>query len=271
MRRTRTDPKSSAAPDALRSHDSDLRRRYSTTDLGVLTEAEAKRFLASASADPQSDVTLAWELLYRLEPELYDRLATAERLHPSILGWLPRHVDRIVEVGAGTGRLTLELAHRAREVVAIEPAAPLRKLLAQKLLHANHGHRVRLVDGFFDDLPVSGDWADLVITCSAFTPAPGHGGEAGLAQLERVCRPGGTVAIVWPNHIDWLTARGYHYVAFPGEMFVEFASPAEAAELIPIFYPTAAAEALRDDQRRVSFSSLGINPPRDLAFKVKAE
>ena len=67
---------------------------------------------------------LAWELLYRLEPELYDRLARAERIHPGVLGWLPQGIDRIVEVGAGTGRLTLELLGRAREIVAIEPAAP---------------------------------------------------------------------------------------------------------------------------------------------------
>ena len=35
------------------------------------------------------DLALAWELLYRLEPELYDRLVSAERLHPDVLGWLP--------------------------------------------------------------------------------------------------------------------------------------------------------------------------------------
>ena len=44
---------------------------------------------------------------------------------------------------------------------------------------------------------------------SAFTPATGHGGETGLAEMERVCRPGGCVAILWPNHLSWLAARGY--------------------------------------------------------------
>ena len=46
-------------------------------------------------------MSLAWELLYRLEPGLYERLANAERLHPDIMDWLPRCADRIVEVGAG--------------------------------------------------------------------------------------------------------------------------------------------------------------------------
>ena len=94
---------------------------------------------------------LAWELLYRLEPGLYDRLATAERLHPAVLRWLPDGIDRIVEVGAGTGRLTLELLERAREIVAVEPAAPLRDTLTRKLARVKDGHRATVVGGFLDD------------------------------------------------------------------------------------------------------------------------
>ena len=67
----------------------EVRRRYTTADLGVLTRDESRRFVPQGSGDPQTDVTLAWELLYRLEPELYERLVSAERLHPGVLGWLP--------------------------------------------------------------------------------------------------------------------------------------------------------------------------------------
>jgi SAM-dependent methyltransferase len=248
----------------------ELRRRYTPADLGVLTRDEMSRFARGEDADPRADVTLAWELLYRLEPELYDRLVTAERLHPGVLGWLPHDADRIVEVGAGAGRLTLELVGRGREVVAVEPAAPLRRILTRKLGEAAHGDRARVAHGFFDDLPVPDDFADLVVACSAFTPAPGHGGEAGLAEMERVCRPGGRVAIIWPNNLDWLAVRGYEYVCFAGQMSAEFASHQEAVELARIFYPGAAAEVSRRGRRRVPFDILGINPPRDLAFKVVA-
>jgi SAM-dependent methyltransferase len=237
----------------------------------VLTEDETRRFVRPGAGDPQTDITLAWELLYRCEPELYDRLVSAERLHPEVLDWLPDRVDRIVEVAAGTGRLTLELLNRGREVVAIEPAAPLRAILNQKLSHADHGYRARVIDGFFDDLPVNDDCCDLVVACSAFTPAAGHGGEAGLAEMERVCRPGGCVAIVWPNNVGWLAERGYRYVSFAGEMYVEFDSPEEAAELAEIFYPSAATEVSGRGHRRVPYSVLGRNPPRDVAFKVLAE
>lgn len=237
-------------------------------DLGVFTRDEASRFVPRGDGDPQDDVALAWELLYRLEPELYDRLASAERLHPGVVSWLPRDVDRIVEVGAGTGRLTMELIERGRQVVAVEPALPLRQILRRKLAADGHGDRVRVVGGFFDELPLPDDFADLVVACSAFTPSPEHGGENGLAEMERVCRPSGCVAIIWPNHLDWLAARGYRYVSFPGPMSVDFGSHHEAVELAEIFYPGAADEIRRCDWRRVPFEVLGVNPPRDLAFKV---
>jgi SAM-dependent methyltransferase len=258
-------------PEAAARVGRELRRRYTAADLRVFTRDEASRFVPDGDGDPQTDVVLAWELLYRLEPELYDRLASAERLHPGVIGWLPRTADRIAEVGAGTGRLTLELIQRGREVVAVEPARPLRRILRRKLTAADHGDRVRVTHGFFDELPLGDDFADLVVACSAFTPASGHGGEAGLAEMERVCRPGGCVAIIWPNNLDWLAARDYRYVSFAGPMSVEFSSYDEAVELAEIFYPAAAEEVRRRGGRRVPFQVLGINPPRDLAFKVLAQ
>jgi SAM-dependent methyltransferase len=248
----------------------ELRKRYTAADLAVFTCDEARRFVPRGDGDPQNSVVLAWELLYRLEPELYDRLASVERLHPDVVRWLPCDLDRIAEVGAGTGRLTMELVARGQHVVAVEPALPLRRILRRKLAAAEHGDRVRVVRGFFDQLPLPDDFADLVVACSAFTPSSGHGGDAGLAEMERACRPGGCVAIIWPNHLDWLTARGYRYVSFPGPMFVEFGSYREAVELAEIFYPTAVGEVRRRGERRVPFEVLGINPPRDVAFKVMA-
>jgi len=248
----------------------ELRKRYTAADVAVFTRDEARRFVPSGDGDPQNNVVLAWELLYRLEPELYDRLASAERLHPGVVRWLPREVDRIAEVGAGTGRLTMELMAHGQHVVAVEPALPLRRILRRKLAAAGYGDRVRVVRGFFDQLPLPDDFADLVVACSAFTPSAGHGGDVGLAEMERVCRPGGCVAIVWPNHLDWLAARGYRYVSFPGPMSVEFSSSREAVELAEIFYPKAADAVRRRGEQSVPFEVLGLNPPRDLAFRVIA-
>jgi len=125
-----------------------------------------------------------------------------------------------------------------------------------------------VVHGYFDDLPVASGFADLVVACSVLTPAARHGGEEGLAEMERACRPGGCVAVVWPNNTGWLAAHDYRYVSFPGPMTVDFASHREAVELAGIFYPQALGEIRRRGCRRVPYELLGINPPRDISFKV---
>lgn len=244
-----------------------LPRRYTKADLRVFTVAEARRFLAGGgSRDPQTDAALAWELLYRLEPDLYDRLIRAEPIHPAVLDWLPHHAGIIVEVGAGTGRLTAALLGRCDQLIAIEPAAPLRALLVTRLEQYAAG-RLRVVQGFFDRLPIPDRSADVVIACSALTPDPAHGGEAGLREMERICGTGGQVVIVWPNDVNWLTARGYRYRSFRGEMHMAFASLDEAIELATVFYPDAVAEIRRRGDRRVPYDVVGVNPPCDLAYK----
>ena len=133
--------------------------------------------------------------------------------------------------------------------MAVEPAAPLRQILERKLAQADHGHRARVTHGFFDDLPVAERLRRPGRRVLGPHARPGHGGDAGLAEMERVCRPGGCVAIVWPNNIDWLAAHGYQYVSFAGPMSVEFASHREAVELAEIFYPHAVAEVRRRGSR----------------------
>jgi hypothetical protein len=64
-------------PEAPAGAARELRSRYTAADLSVFTCDEASRFVPQGKGDPQTDVVLAWELLYRLEPELYDRLAGA--------------------------------------------------------------------------------------------------------------------------------------------------------------------------------------------------
>ncbi len=248
----------------------ELVHRYERRDLAVFTGEERRRFLAGCrSPHPEREPEIAWELLYRLEPEIYFRLARAERLHDGILDWLPRHAASIVEVAAGAGRLTRHLAPRCERLIAIEPAAPLRRRLQREMARRRVARRWQARAGFFDHLPVPSDAAEWVITCAALTPSPAHGGEAGLAEMERVCAPGGRVVIVWPNHPEWLRRRGYRYLAFPGEMRMEFASWREAAELAAIFYPQALDAVRRRQARQVPYRLLGVNAPRDLAWKTK--
>jgi SAM-dependent methyltransferase len=246
-------PSPIAAPDTLAA-------RYTRADLTAFTPAERRRFLPLGDDTPLARV--AWELLYRREPELYDRLIAGERLHPGLLDVLPAFSDTAVEVGAGTGRLTVELAARACRLVAVEPAAALREILARRL-----PARVRIVPGFFDELPLRDGCADLVAACSAFTAEAGHGGEAGLRELERVCAPGGMVAILWPREPEWLIDRGYAHETFAGEMAVDFGTLEEALEISRIFYPHATDEITQRAEPSVPYEVLGMNPPADLCWK----
>jgi SAM-dependent methyltransferase len=247
-------------------HTTELTHRYSVDDVRIFSVAERARFLPGGTPDAPFDRSLSFELLYRLEPDLYERLIAAERIHPALLAWLP-HVDRVVEIGAGTGRLTTHLLTRCAHLVAVEPARPMRERL-RAALSPQALEKADVVDGFFDALPLPDASADLVVTCSALERDIAHGGDAGLAEMQRVCATGGMMVVVWPNHLEWLVANGFNHLSFPGRMYMEFHDIAEALEMTEIFYPHAIAEIRTRGHARVEYDVLGVNPPRDLAFKV---
>lgn len=257
-----------------------LLQRYRPVDLAVFSPEEYRRFLGSVEPELLSRIhddpgaweevvsEVAWELLYRMEPELYARLTAGERLHPGILAWIPERIGRAVEVGCGWGRLTLHLAPRCGELIGVEPAEPLRLGLERLLELAGHRH-CEVRDGFLNAIPVPDGWADMTCTCSAFTCDPVHGGDPGLAELDRVTRTGGVVVLVWPpRNRGWLEERGFQFVNFPGDLGVEFASPQEAVELAQIFYPAAARSVASAGSRLVPWEVLGIVGPNSLAWRT---
>jgi SAM-dependent methyltransferase len=147
---------------------------------------------------------LFWFLVYELAPQRWDALARSEPIHPQLAAALPASGARVLDVGAGSGRLAVDLAERAKRLVALEPSPPLRRLLARRL-----GGRGWAVAAFADHIPMQDAWADLVTCCATITPDEPVGGEKVLAELERCCRPGGTVALVSPEDPAWFEARGY--------------------------------------------------------------
>jgi len=150
-----------------------------------------------------------WHLAYELAPELWDRLASSEPIAPAILAALPADGARVLDVGAGTGRLSAALVPRAALLVAVEPSPALRRMLRQRL------PSVQVAAGHGQHLPIVSGWADLVVSCGTFGPHPPMGGELVRAELERCVRPGGTVALVAPENPSWWRSRGYSHSVYP--------------------------------------------------------
>jgi SAM-dependent methyltransferase len=103
--------------------------------------------------------------------------------------WLAGETPRdVVDLGAGTGKLTRSLAALGHRVTAVEP---LPEMIAH-LRVAVPG--VTVVEGGAEDIPLPASSADVVTAAQAF-----HWFDHGpaLREIARVLRPGGHVALVW--------------------------------------------------------------------------
>jgi ubiquinone/menaquinone biosynthesis C-methylase UbiE len=95
--------------------------------------------------------------------------------------------QRVLDVGAGTGALTGELARREAQVSAVEPAPMFVAALRSRF------PAVDVRQGGAEDLPwpdasFDAALAQLVVTFMSDAPA-------GVAEMRRVVRPGGVVAV----------------------------------------------------------------------------
>src|SRR6266576_1180459 len=101
--------------------------------------------------------------------------------------------QRVLDVGAGTGALAAELARRDLDVAAVEPAptfvAALRARLPSVDVRQAGAEDLPWPDASFDAA-----LAQLVVTFMSDAPA-------GVAEMRRVVRPGGVVAVcMWDLH-----------------------------------------------------------------------
>lgn len=119
------------------------------------------------------------------------------------LTWLlPRTAGRVLDLGAGTGKLTRQLVERGLDVVAVEPSPQMGAELAVAV------PRAELVEGSAECIPLPDLAVDAVLVGSAFH---WFDHELALAEIRRVLRPGGRLGLVG-NHPDertpWIAALG---------------------------------------------------------------
>lgn len=98
----------------------------------------------------------------------------------------------VVDLAAGTGKLTRLLVPTAAEVIAVEPVAGMRRVLAC------HVPDVEVIDGTAENIPLSEGSVDLVSVGQAFHwfDVP-----AALTEIHRVLRQEGWLALVWNRRL----------------------------------------------------------------------
>lgn len=112
--------------------------------------------------------------------------------------WLIEGARTVVDLGAGTGKLTSSLVGLVAEVAAVEPQLSMVRRLSRVVAGA------RAVCGRAEEIPIRSKWADAVVVAQAFhwfdqKRAP--------AEIARVLKSGGRLGLVWnvrDGSVDWV-------------------------------------------------------------------
>jgi SAM-dependent methyltransferase len=104
----------------------------------------------------------------------------------------------VLDLAAGTGKLTRMLATTGATVIAVEPVEGMRRVLAKAVPGA------RVLDGTAEAIPVEDGAVDAVTVAQAF-----HWFDAdrAVAEIARALRPGGGLGLIWntfDTSIPWV-------------------------------------------------------------------
>jgi SAM-dependent methyltransferase len=116
----------------------------------------------------------------------------------------------VLELGAGTGKLTEQLLGRGCEVVATDPSESMLARLVRRAPAA------RVVASTAERAPMRARSVDLVVAAQAFH---WFDAERTLQEAARVLRPGGRLAVVWSSRderIPWVRRLG-RLIGTPGQ------------------------------------------------------
>jgi ubiquinone/menaquinone biosynthesis C-methylase UbiE len=102
------------------------------------------------------------------------------------LGLMPG--SRVLDLAAGTGKLTRQLVRRGLDVVAVEPGDEMRGVLERVV------PEVEALAGAAEAIPLPDASVDAVTVGQAFH---WFDRDAAIAEMRRVLRPGGCAALLW--------------------------------------------------------------------------
>ena len=150
----------------------------------------------------------------------------------------------MLDLGAGTGKLTRALVERFRTVVAVEPDRGMRAVLTR----ATEAYRV--LEGRAEEIPLPDASVDAVFVAQAFhwfdTPVA-------LREIARVLRPRGGLVLIWNG---WTAA--------------DPRVPEPARQLIESVIERASCEPVRDrSQWQADFDASAFEPLRTEQIPVR--
>jgi SAM-dependent methyltransferase len=119
---------------------------------------------------------------------------------PQMLDWLiPPGAQAILDLAAGTGAVTRELAGRAPRIIAVEPDERMRAVLAARCPGAE------VLAGRGEDIPLPDASVDAVVISSAWHWLDP---ERAVPEITRVLRVGGILGVMWISRdvrASWVT------------------------------------------------------------------
>jgi ubiquinone/menaquinone biosynthesis C-methylase UbiE len=144
--------------------------------------------------------------IFQREAPKYDLLVSREDYQGNLLRALcavaPFHGKRVVEFGAGTGRVTLLLAPIVKSILAFDSSEPMIKV-AEERLQESHLQNWQFAVADHREVPAESHSADIAVAgwsicCLAVYEGKNWQRElrTGLAEMQRVVAPGGTIVII---------------------------------------------------------------------------
>jgi MOSC domain-containing protein YiiM/SAM-dependent methyltransferase len=114
---------------------------------------------------------------------------------PEAVGTLVRELRigpeaRVLDLAAGTGKLTRQLVETGAEIVAVEPIAEMRAKLVQAVPGAE------ALEGTAERIPLPNHSVDAVVVGQAFH---WFDGVRALSEIHRVLKPSGGLGLVWQS------------------------------------------------------------------------
>lgn len=130
---------------------------------------------------------------------------------------------RVVDVGAGTGKLTRVVSGLGAETIAVEPDAAMREVLRAEV------PGVPALEGTAESIPLADTSVDAVVLGQAW-----HWVDVPVASREaaRVLRPGGLLGLIWnvrDERVEWVARLTAIVHASSAEIMMGTAGPTVAA------------------------------------------